>query len=274
MLQQVYAAEMSEEESFMIRDVIPLGRVRGIEIGLDYSLFIIFVVLTWMFAESTTLMKSSIGRLYCTGSRGPRRQFRFPETAPGRLRLRPRRMSAEVAVDELHRDGAGKLRRRQQQRNAITRLDHTNSGISCMVMPGARMFKMVVMKLMAPKIDHAPARCSDRIAKSIAARDGHRSNAAHRPSSRRRSRRARPRQENEITSNLIEARKQPERDIVHARERHVRRPEQTLSLASDPHLLRTLLDARSVVRNRANIGAMSNLGSTVIPDRARERDHG
>ena len=35
-------------------------------------------------------------------------------------------------------------------------------------MPGARMLKIVVMKLMAPKIDEAPAMWSDRIAKSIA----------------------------------------------------------------------------------------------------------
>ena len=53
-------------------------------------------------------------------------------------------------------------------RNAVTRTDHTNSGIRCMVMPGARMLKIVVMKLIAPRIDEAPARCSDRMAKSIA----------------------------------------------------------------------------------------------------------
>ncbi len=33
----------------------------------------------------------------------------------------------------------------------------TNSGILCSVMPGARMLKIVVMKLMAPRIDEAPA---------------------------------------------------------------------------------------------------------------------
>jgi hypothetical protein len=37
-----------------------------------------------------------------------------------------------------------------------------------MVMPGARMLKIVVMKLIAPMIEDAPARCSARIAKSIA----------------------------------------------------------------------------------------------------------
>src|SRR5262249_37912460 len=47
-------------------------------------------------------------------------------------------------------------------RNAVTRMDHTNSGIRNMVMPGARMLKMAVMKLMAPRMEEAPARCSAR----------------------------------------------------------------------------------------------------------------
>src|SRR5574338_977249 len=51
-------------------------------------------------------------------------------------------------------------------RNTVTRIDHTNSGILCSVMPGARMLKMVVMKLMAPRIDEAPARCTDKMTKS------------------------------------------------------------------------------------------------------------
>ena len=33
-------------------------------------------------------------------------------------------------------------------------------------MPGARMLKIVVMKLTAPRIDEAPARCSAKIAMS------------------------------------------------------------------------------------------------------------
>ena len=53
-------------------------------------------------------------------------------------------------------------------RNTVTSSDHTNSGILCMVMPGARMLKIVVMKLIEPRIDEAPARWIDRMTKSIA----------------------------------------------------------------------------------------------------------
>ena len=53
-------------------------------------------------------------------------------------------------------------------RNAVTRIDQTNSGILCSVMPGARMLKIVVMKLIAPMIEPAPARWSEKIAKSTA----------------------------------------------------------------------------------------------------------
>ena len=53
-------------------------------------------------------------------------------------------------------------------RKAVTRIDQTNRGILCRVMPGARMLKMVVMKLIAPRIDEAPARWSAKIAMSTA----------------------------------------------------------------------------------------------------------
>ena len=43
-------------------------------------------------------------------------------------------------------------------RKTVTRIDQTNNGILCRVMPGARMMKMVVMKLIAPRIELAPAR--------------------------------------------------------------------------------------------------------------------
>ena len=53
-------------------------------------------------------------------------------------------------------------------RKAVTSTDQAKSGILCKVMPGARMLKIVVMKLIAPRIDDAPARWIDRMAKSIA----------------------------------------------------------------------------------------------------------
>ena len=53
-------------------------------------------------------------------------------------------------------------------RKAVTRIDQTKSGILCSVMPGARILKMVVMKLIAPRIEDAPARWIDRMAKSMA----------------------------------------------------------------------------------------------------------
>ncbi len=52
--------------------------------------------------------------------------------------------------------------------NAVTSTAQTKSGILCMVMPGARMLKIVVMKLIAPRIDDAPARCSAKITMSTA----------------------------------------------------------------------------------------------------------
>src|SRR5262249_57363734 len=59
--------------------------------------------------------------------------------------------------------------RDRSSRKAVTRIDHTNRGILCSVMPGARMLKIVVMKLMAPRIEDAPARWSEKIAMSTAA---------------------------------------------------------------------------------------------------------
>jgi hypothetical protein len=40
---------------------------------------------------------------------------------------------------------------------AVIKMDQTNNGILCIVIPGARIFKIVVMKLAAPKIEEAPA---------------------------------------------------------------------------------------------------------------------
>jgi Zn-dependent protease len=42
----------SEGETLTTRHSIPLGRIFGIPIALDYSWFVIFALLTWMFADS------------------------------------------------------------------------------------------------------------------------------------------------------------------------------------------------------------------------------
>jgi hypothetical protein len=110
-------------------------------------------------------------------------------------------------------------------RKAVTSTDHTNSGILCMVMPGARMLKMVVMKLIAPMIDEAPARWSEKIAKSTAG-----------PTDLVRSRQRRIGGPADAGANARAARHegrdeqrdeadhgQPERDVVHPREGHVGR---------------------------------------------------
>jgi hypothetical protein len=54
----------------------------------------------------------------------------------------------------------------RSSRKAVIRIDQTNSGILWSVMPGARMLKIVVMKLIAPRTDEAPARWSEKIAMS------------------------------------------------------------------------------------------------------------
>jgi len=51
-------------------------------------------------------------------------------------------------------------------KTAVILTAQQNKGRRCMVLPGARMFMIVVMKLIAPKIDEAPAKCSEKIAKS------------------------------------------------------------------------------------------------------------
>ena len=54
------------------------------------------------------------------------------------------------------------------RRKLVTSIDQTKSGILWNVMPGARMLKMVVIILIAPRMDAAPATCSARMVKSMA----------------------------------------------------------------------------------------------------------
>src|ERR1700749_3160071 len=49
--------------------------------------------------------------------------------------------------------------RERRRRMAVIRTDHTNKGIESKVVVEDRMFMMVVMKLMAPRMEEAPARC-------------------------------------------------------------------------------------------------------------------
>jgi len=51
-------------------------------------------------------------------------------------------------------------------KNAVIKTDQTNNGILCIFIPGLRMLKIVVIKLIAPKIEEAPAKCKLKIAKS------------------------------------------------------------------------------------------------------------
>jgi hypothetical protein len=51
-------------------------------------------------------------------------------------------------------------------KNAVINTAQTNNGILCIFIAGARIFITVVIKLIAPKIDDAPAKCKLKIARS------------------------------------------------------------------------------------------------------------
>ena len=58
--------------------------------------------------------------------------------------------------------------RDKRSKNAVIKTDHTKSGSLCILNPGPRMLKMVVIKLMAPRILDAPERCKLKMARSTA----------------------------------------------------------------------------------------------------------
>jgi len=60
-----------------------------------------------------------------------------------------------------------KTGRARSNRIAVNRTDHTNKGIWSHVIPVVRMLIIVVIKLIAPRIDDAPARWSLKIDRSI-----------------------------------------------------------------------------------------------------------
>jgi len=53
-------------------------------------------------------------------------------------------------------------------KKAVIKTAQTNNGILCAVIPGLRIFRIVTIKLIAPRIDDAPAKCKLKIAKSTA----------------------------------------------------------------------------------------------------------
>jgi hypothetical protein len=59
-----------------------------------------------------------------------------------------------------------KTGRDSRSRKAVIRTAHTKRGILCLNIPGARILKIVTMKLIAPIIDDAPDRCRLKIARS------------------------------------------------------------------------------------------------------------
>ena len=50
---------------------------------------------------------------------------------------------------------------------AVTKIDQLNSGTLNSVMPGARMFRKVVIMLIAPRMDEAPDTCTAKMARSM-----------------------------------------------------------------------------------------------------------
>ena len=54
----------------------------------------------------------------------------------------------------------------RSRRIAVIKTDHANKGIMSKFIKEERMFIMVEIKLMAPKIEETPAKCNLKIAKS------------------------------------------------------------------------------------------------------------
>jgi hypothetical protein len=56
--------------------------------------------------------------------------------------------------------------RESNNRTAVIRTDQTNSGMESKDIEEERMFIMVVIKLIAPRMEETPARCKLKIARS------------------------------------------------------------------------------------------------------------
>lgn len=56
--------------------------------------------------------------------------------------------------------------RERRSKKAVTKTDHTNKGSRSKDIPGVRILIIVVMKLIEARIEDAPARCREKIARS------------------------------------------------------------------------------------------------------------
>tara|TARA_B100000579_G_C22813920_1_gene846756 strand:+ start:575 stop:811 length:237 start_codon:yes stop_codon:yes gene_type:complete len=54
----------------------------------------------------------------------------------------------------------------RRSKKAVIKTAQTKRGTRCAVIPGARIFTIVIIKFIAPKIDETPAKCKLKIAKS------------------------------------------------------------------------------------------------------------
>jgi hypothetical protein len=62
-----------------------------------------------------------------------------------------------------------KTGKESNNKNAVIKTAQTNKGTRFDVKPGARMFAIVTIKLIAPKIEETPAKCNEKIAQSTEA---------------------------------------------------------------------------------------------------------
>ena len=63
---------------------------------------------------------------------------------------------------------AAKTGKERRSKKAVTKTDQTKSGIVYISIPRQRMFRIVTIKLMAPRMDEIPERWRLKIAKSTA----------------------------------------------------------------------------------------------------------
>ena len=103
------------------------------------------------------------GRIMMYTSGWPKNQKRFGKSSgspppAGSKNAVPKLRSVSSIVIAL-----AKTRIATNSMNAVTSMAQTNRGSLCIVMPGARMLRIVVTKLIALSSEDMPARCSAKI---------------------------------------------------------------------------------------------------------------